>query len=157
MRFLIRASYIHHEVLDCFPFFCWLSFLELVNSGSHTIRRLWIVETCVTIRELDCPFLSMRQRHSLHCDTISARFEFFQSLLSTRRSLILHGKSCGFTSMDCVKNTFRVNDETTSDLGNSMIDYCGVITSLHNFQPQESYEFGLFLCQSSSLCLSRTR
>ena len=52
-KFLIGASYIHHEVLDCFPFFCCLSFLELVNSGSHTIRQTL---DCETIRELDCPF-----------------------------------------------------------------------------------------------------
>ena len=83
-KFLIGASYIHHEVLDCFPFFCCLSFLELVNSGSHTIRQTL---DCETIRELDCPFLSMRQRHSLHGDAISARFEFFQSLLSRKDAL----------------------------------------------------------------------
>ena len=58
--------------------------------------------------------------------------------------------------MDCVKNTARVNDETTSDLGNFLIDYCAVMSSLHNFQPQESYEFSFFLCLRYRLRLSRT-
>ena len=160
-KFLIRSSYIHHEVLDCFPFFSCLSFLELVNSGSHTIRQTLdrrnlrdklvssVVRLCQCVSNIRFTVTPSQQGSSS-----SNRFSQGKTLTFHRRSLVLHGKSCAFTSMNCVKNTIRVNDETTSDLGDFLIDDGVVITSLHNFQPQESYEFGLFLC--CRLSLSRT-
>ena len=66
---------------------------------------------------------------SQHCSGSSNCF--CQSKTLNRRSFVLHGKSCGFVSMYCAKNTFRVNDKTTTNLG--------------DFQPQQSYEFGFLL------------
>ena len=152
----IISSYIHHEVLDCFSFFCCFEFLGTCefrvphNSPDSGLKKLTqqlvssVVHLCQGVNNIRFAVTpSLR------------RFEFFQSLLSRHlycRSFVLHGKSGRFISMDCVKNTFRVNDATTS-LGNFLVICRVVIASLHDFKPQDSYEFVLFLC--SSLCRTR--
>ena len=105
------------EVLDCF--FCLLLF-EFLGTCEFRIPHKspdWIGETCVTIRELGCPPVSRRQRHSLHCDTTSARFEFFRSLLSGQNPLppISHLPNKPRVHQ-CSPNTYRHQPTTQNSL-----------------------------------------
>ena len=144
----IISSYIHHGVLDRFSFFCCFEFLgtcefrvphNAPDSGLKKLTQLVssVVHLCQGVSNIPFAVTPSLRRSSSN--------RFSQGTLYCR-SFVLHGKSCRFISMDCVKTTFRVNDETTS-LGTFLV-ICRVVIALHDFQPQDSFEFVLFLCSS---------